>query len=35
MLSEQDPDFLASRKFSRDEILTMWRVSSIQRLSDK
>jgi HK97 family phage portal protein len=27
MLSQQDLDFLNSRKFSRDEILAMWRVS--------
>lgn len=27
MMSQQDLDFLASRKFSKDEILAMWRVS--------
>jgi phage portal protein BeeE len=27
MLNQQDLDFLNSRKFSRDEILAMWRVS--------
>jgi HK97 family phage portal protein len=27
MLNQQDLDFLESRKFSRDEILAMWRVS--------
>lgn len=27
MLSQQDLDFLESRKFSRDEILAMWRVN--------
>jgi capsid portal protein len=27
MLNQQDLDFLNSRKFSRDEILAMWRVN--------